>query len=417
MGTLDSSWRLLLGAENESALCELVYQQIAAFVDFSEKRALVDKSEYLEELADSRKDLTRFTQALHKLNKPYFLPGKGYAQDKISFRDLTYLIKNEARTAKDSSKPIIESLAALGFEIPALVNILRQHRNRQSHDNSQMEEPEFALQLAAAILRIINIRLTISEHLKADIEKLKFQAMEIVNYCSSYYTVDPDEELKAAPPESNEGPNIGVETHLQGSISKTEQSKGRAPSTESLDELTGLVRSFQNSTERSVNVIEMQLRDLGRRVGELSFKMPATESTIIPNIDYSADPKDLTNDFGDRQQWQFGHEQALNEEAVRDQLLKMRIDIKNYYNDRGIRIANWINVLQRPMVEELIETRVTTEKEWRELSTFQEKWKMNSDEHELINSQLESWGRQALGIMGRMVTKESFEKVAGEIDF
>ena len=161
----------------------------------------------------------------------------------------------------------------------------------------------------------------------------------------------------------------------------------------------------------------MQLRDLGRRVGELSFKMPATESTIIPNIDYGADPKDLTNDFGDRQQWQFGHEQALNEEAVRDQLLKMRIDIKNYYNDRGIRIANWINVLQRPMVEELIETRVTTEKEWRELSTFQEKWKMNSDEHELINSQLESGGRQALGIMGRMVTKESFEKVAGEIDF
>ena len=106
MGTLDSSWRLLLSAENESALCELVYQQIATFVDFSEKRALVDKSEYLEELADSRKDLTRFTQALHKLNKPYFLPGKGYAQDKISFRELTYLIKNEARTAKDSSKPI-----------------------------------------------------------------------------------------------------------------------------------------------------------------------------------------------------------------------------------------------------------------------------------------------------------------------
>ena len=416
MGTLDHSWRLLLSAGNEAALCELVYQQITAIVIFSTKKNLIDESEYLIHLADCRNDLTKFARALNEMSRPYFLSGKGYDQNKLTFRDLTFLIQREAIGATKSSKPVIQSLAALGFEIPPLVNTLKQHRNRQSHNNSQMEEPEYALQLAAAVLRLINIRLAISEDLRPGIDELKGRAMKIVNYCSSYYTIDPESDSGGQQSKSDTPPPKAIEERSKQNSPETSSDKTNAYNTRAIEDLSSLIQSFQTSTEKSISAIEMKVSDLVDRIGSSSYESTAISSATSTTTDQDNNQKHFLSENDDNEEWQFRHEQALNEEAVRDQLLKMRIDIKNHYSTRGIKIANWINILQRPIVEELIEKKVTTEEKWRELSTFQEKWKVNFSDRGLMDKQLEYWAHQALNLLHRMVTNESFEKITKEID-
>ena len=250
-----------------------------------------------------------------------------------------------------------------------------------------MNYPGHATALAGVVLHLTEqIPIPKDSPFKTDIEKLREDASAALKLCSAYYEEDDEQQ----------------EDSRDGLMSEEEQ--------EGPDILLEKLRELRSEWEKNFETLiqrvpdEEKWRSIASEVAEQSVrKIRGTPHQ------FSGDSEDGQDDFEEFLEFPSEEESSEAGRAVSPFLTPIQAEnvlvaLRNRINDEfrwnNTPIKTWENVLQRPIIRQMIEERIADVEQWKKAGgKIKERYRDKRNRSKAMDAQLEQYGEEIFAIM------------------
>ena len=381
---INRAWRDILSSENQRTILTVLKINLISVLLRAKKLDFVKLKEEDLDGVKTCNELTRIREACI---------WQTYGQDGIKLSDIKQKFRSCART--NDTQAGIDSRDAR--RIVNLIDVLSNathtllyFRNLEAHELNPIDDPGHAAALAGVVLHLTEQLAPQKDPLKASVEKLRATASSVLQLCSAFYEEDDEKQ----------------EDSYRGPTPPEEEKEDRDILLEKLEEL-------RSEWERDIKTLiqrvpdEEKLRAIASEVVDQSVKK--FQDTLHQS---GSAPEDRRDDFEGFLELPIEEESDDFETSgskispsptpiqAKNSLIALRNRISDEFRWNNIPIENWENVLQRPIIGQMIEEKITDVEQWRKAGgTIKERYTDERNRSKAMDKQLEKYGKEIFDIM------------------
>lgn len=374
MDTVDKTWREILSSENQRTIIFLLERSLTSVLRFADELGFV-------KLGEGELATVKGCDELGDIRKIY---AQKYGREEIKLLDIKKKFLNRTKPGSRQQDIRPEEAKRIVNLIEVSYNAatsLRYFRNLWAHKNTPVDDPGHATALAGTVLHLIEQINPEGDDLKTRVGKLREDTLVTLKLSSAFYEEDDEKQ----------------EDSCRDQMALEEEKEGTDILLEKLEEFRSEWDAVKTLLHRVPDEIQMRL-------------LASNTATQSPKKNLESLNKEELSEFSDEEKSnRFDTDEFEGDDVVspsltpiqaENRLIALRNRISSEFRWNNAPIKPWENVLQRPLIEQVIQEKIQDAEQWKNTGgKIKERYTDKRNSSEAMDGQLRKYGGEIFDII------------------
>ena len=383
MSTIDDAWRAILSREARNTLVKILKNNL---IDILKQAERLDFIELEEDEVKKIENLNELPKIRSEYRRSHGQDGKSLRFIRREFEDHARGLKSHSRIDQKNARMILNRIDVFSNAAEMLVYF----RNANAHQDDPIDDPGHAAALAGLVQHMLEQSVHLrDQEAKISIETLRTYALDTLRLCHSFYEAERKEEIDAGPMTSESALTVEEEENRE------------------VDIVVEKIEEFRSEWKKDVRTL------LGRTLDEERLRVLFSDSferildTTLRRSDSEPDARkddsEVFPEFSDEEEsphFELTVSPSLTPIQAENRLIALRNRISDEFRWNNAPIKPWENVLQRPLIEQIIQEKIQNVEQWKNAGgKIKERYTDRRNSSEAMDEQLRKYGGEMFDII------------------